>query len=93
MCFIAGGIKKGIRNHLKINFIPFYTEAVCISLEVVKSLIKPFKDINKIVTSKYNVVVNNDNSGTTNRMNTTWTSSNVPKVSLNVKSATYFLSW
>ena len=29
----------------KLNFIPFYTEVVCISLEVVKSLIKPFKDI------------------------------------------------
>ena len=29
----------------KLNFIPFYTEAVCISLEIVKSLIKPFKDI------------------------------------------------
>ena len=52
------------------------------------TLLAKIKNINKIVTSKYNVVVNNDNSGTTNRMNTTWTSSNVPKVSLNVKSAT-----
>ena len=51
------------------------------------TLLAKMKSIDKIVTSKYNVVLNNDIGGTTNRMNTSWTSSNVPKEPLNLTSA------
>ena len=41
-------------------------------------LLAKIKSINMVVTSRYNVI-NNDNSGTTNRMNTSWTCSDATK--------------